>query len=224
VLACPAARREHATARASCPGGPREAYERVRPLLEDIAAKVDRDPCLTYLGPGSAGHFVKMVHNGIEYAVMQLLAETYDLMKRGLGVSDDEIRDVCGAGNQGELNAYLIEITSRIFSKVVLQRVFQILGEEDRMVPVAKCYCRPHDVLTAAEAELQQRPTFVFPAQFFGDLESLIGKELEGRIYADSKGRRVKFHLDLNEHAGFQLEEGDRSLYSPWYDDGVLKE
>ena len=99
-----------------------------------------------------------------------------------------------------------------------------MLGEEDRMVPVTKCYCRSHDVLTAAEAELQQRPTFVFPAQFFFDLENLIGRELEGRIYADSRGRRVKFHLDLNEHAGFQLEEGDRSLHSPWYDDSVLKD
>jgi hypothetical protein len=100
----------------------------------------------------------------------------------------------------------------------------RMLGEDDRMVPVAKCYCRSHDVLTAAEAEQQTRPSFVFPAEFFSDLEELIGKELEGRIYADGKGRRVKFHLDLSEHAGFQLGEGDRSLLSPWYDDGVLKE
>ena len=100
------------------PGGPKEAYERVRLLLEAISARVSGDACVVYLGPGSAGHFVKMVHNGIEYAVMQLLAETYDLMKRGLGMSDDEMRDVYGAWNQGELNAYLIEITSRIFSKV----------------------------------------------------------------------------------------------------------
>ena len=100
------------------PGGPKEAYERVRPLLEAIAAKVNGDACVAYLGPGSAGHFVKMVHNGIEYAVMQLLAETYDLMKRGLGLSDDELRDVYDTWNQGELNGYLIEITSRIFSKV----------------------------------------------------------------------------------------------------------
>jgi hypothetical protein len=98
------------------------------------------------------------------------------------------------------------------------------LGAEDGMVPVAKCYCRSHDVLTAAEAELQRRPTFVFPAQLFRDLESLIGKELEGRIYADSQGRRVRFFLNLSEHAGFQLDEGDRSVLSPWYDDSVLKE
>jgi len=99
------------------PGGPDEAYERVRPLLEAVAAKVNGEPCVAYLGPGSAGHFVKMVHNGIEYAVMQLLAETYDLMKRGLGLSDDELRDVYAAWNQRELNGYLIEITSRIFGK-----------------------------------------------------------------------------------------------------------
>ena len=71
---------------------------------------------------------------------------------------------------------------------------------------------------------MQCRPTFVFPVQFFRDLESLIGRELEGRIYADTKGRRVKFHLNLTEHAGFQLAEGGRDLHSPWYDDSVLKE
>ena len=100
----------------------------------------------------------------------------------------------------------------------------RLLGDDDRMVQVAKCYCRSHDVLTAADAEKQMRPSFVFPVEFFSDLENLIGRELEGRIYADSQGRRVKFHLDLTEHAGFQLDEGDRSLNSPWYDDSVLKE
>jgi len=100
------------------PGGHEEAYQRVRPLLEAVAAKVNGDACVAYLGPGSAGHFVKMVHNGIEYAVMQLLAETYDLMKRGLGLSDDELREVYDTWNQGELNGYLVEITARIFGKV----------------------------------------------------------------------------------------------------------
>jgi 6-phosphogluconate dehydrogenase len=99
------------------PGGPKEAYERVRPIFEAAAAKVSGDPCVTWLGPGSAGHFVKMVHNGIEYAVMQLIAETYDLMKRGLGSNDDELHDVFNNWNAGELNGYLMEITSHIFSK-----------------------------------------------------------------------------------------------------------
>ena len=98
------------------PGGPKEAYERVRLLLEAVAAKVKGDPCVSYLGPGSAGHFVKMAHNGIEYALMQLLAETYDLLKRGLGLNDDELREVYEAWNQGELNSFLLEITARIFS------------------------------------------------------------------------------------------------------------
>ena len=99
------------------PGGPKEAYERVRPVLEAVAAKVNSDSCVTWLGPGSAGHFVKMVHNGIEYAVMQLLAETYDLMKRGLGMNDDELHDVYNSWDDGELNGYLMEITSHIFSR-----------------------------------------------------------------------------------------------------------
>ena len=99
------------------PGGPKEAYERVRPIFEAAAAKVNGAPCVTWLGPGSAGHFVKMVHNGIEYGVMQLLAETYDLMKRGSGLNDDELRDVYAAWHQGELNSYLVEITGHIFSR-----------------------------------------------------------------------------------------------------------
>ena len=99
------------------PGGPKEAYERVRPVLEAAAAKVNGDPCVTWLGPGSAGHFVKMVHNGIEYGVMQLIAETYDLMKRGLALNDDELSEVYASWNKGELNGYLVEITSHIFSK-----------------------------------------------------------------------------------------------------------
>jgi 6-phosphogluconate dehydrogenase len=99
------------------PGGPKDAYERVRPVFEAAAAKVNGDPCVTYLGPGSAGHFVKMVHNGIEYGVMQLIAETYDIMKRGWGLNDDEVHEVYALWNKGELNGYLVEISSHIFSK-----------------------------------------------------------------------------------------------------------
>jgi 6-phosphogluconate dehydrogenase len=99
------------------PGGPKEAYERVRPVFEAAAAKFNGDPCVTWLGPGSAGHFVKMVHNGIEYGLMQLISETYDLMKRGLGLNDDELHDVFNAWTKGELNGYLMEITGHIFSQ-----------------------------------------------------------------------------------------------------------
>ena len=99
------------------PGGPQAAYERIRPVLEAVAARVNGDPCVSYLGPGSVGHFVKMVHNGIEYAVMQLIAETYDVMKRGLSMTDDQIHEAYALWNKGELNGYLVEITSHIFSK-----------------------------------------------------------------------------------------------------------
>jgi 6-phosphogluconate dehydrogenase len=99
------------------PGGPKEAYERVRPILEAAAAKVDGEPCVTYLGSGSSGHYVKMVHNGIEYGIMELIAETYDLMKRGLGLTNDELHSVYERWNQGELSSYLMEITAKIFQQ-----------------------------------------------------------------------------------------------------------
>lgn len=98
------------------PGGDREAYQRVKPILEDIAAKVNGEPCVTYIGPGAAGHFVKMVHNGIEYALMQLIAETYDMLKNGLGAKNDAIRKVFDTWNQGHLQSFLLEITTAIFS------------------------------------------------------------------------------------------------------------
>jgi len=98
------------------PGGPKDAYERVRLIFEAAAALFNGEPCVAYLGPGSAGHFVKMVHNGIEYGLMQLIAETYDLMKRGLGLSDDELHEFYAGWNHGELEGYLLEITSHIFS------------------------------------------------------------------------------------------------------------
>ena len=100
------------------PGGSREAYERVRPIFEAVAAKVDGDPCVTYLGPGSAGHYVKVVHNGIEYGLMQLISETYHLMKHLLGLNDDELHDVYYEWNQGELESFLLEITYQIFRYV----------------------------------------------------------------------------------------------------------
>jgi 6-phosphogluconate dehydrogenase len=99
------------------PGGPQAGYERIRPMMEAAAAKVNGDPCVAYLGPGSAGDYVKMVHNGIEYGVMELIAETYDLMKRGLGLNPRELQAVYEQWNQSELNSYLVEITAKIFGR-----------------------------------------------------------------------------------------------------------
>jgi 6-phosphogluconate dehydrogenase len=97
------------------PGGTRKGYERIEKILKAAAAHVDNDPCVAYLGPGSAGHYVKMVHNGIEYALMQLISETYDLMKQGLQMEPEELHTVFDQMNQEELNSYLIEITADIF-------------------------------------------------------------------------------------------------------------
>ncbi len=99
------------------PGGPKASYERVRPVLEAVAARVNGEPCVAWVGNGSAGHYVKMVHNGIEYGIMQLLAEAYDLLHRGAGLNNDELGDVFDRWNRGRLESYLVEITARIFRK-----------------------------------------------------------------------------------------------------------
>jgi 6-phosphogluconate dehydrogenase len=97
------------------PGGNRDAYESIRPIWEAIAAKVDDGPCVTYIGPDGAGHFVKMVHNGIEYGDMQLIAEAYSILRSALGLKPDELAGVFEEWNKGVLNSYLIEITANIF-------------------------------------------------------------------------------------------------------------
>jgi 6-phosphogluconate dehydrogenase len=98
------------------PGGPREAYEATRPIFEAIAARSDSGPCVTYVGPGGSGHFVKMVHNGIEYGDMQLIAETYDLLARGLGFEAAELASLFAEWNRGPLESFLIELTAKIFT------------------------------------------------------------------------------------------------------------
>lgn len=97
------------------PGGDKEAYNVVKPIFESIAAKVDGEPCVTYCGTGSAGNFVKMVHNGIEYGVMQLLAETYEIMKKGLGMDNSAIEQVFTKWNEGRLKSFLVEVTRDVF-------------------------------------------------------------------------------------------------------------
>ncbi|MEN2403141.1 NADP-dependent phosphogluconate dehydrogenase [Flavobacterium sp. MC2016-06] len=99
------------------PGGDKKAYERLRPIFEAIAAKVQGEPCVEYLGNGSAGNYVKMVHNGIEYGIMQLISEIYDLMKRGYNLDEDTIEKTFLNWNQTELKSYLIEITGHILKE-----------------------------------------------------------------------------------------------------------
>ncbi len=146
------------------PGGTPEAYSRVRPIFEAVAAHVHGEPCVAYLGPGSAGHYVKMVHNGIEYGLMRLISETYHLMKQGLGLDNNQLADVYDRWNDSELEGYLIEITVRIFRKqddisgkrlvdVVLDEALQkgtgIWTSEDAMVL--------HVPVMAVDAEVAMR-------------------------------------------------------------------
>lgn len=100
------------------PGGDKEAYEHVKPLLEAISAKVgkDQEPCTAYMGKDAAGHFVKMVHNGIEYAIMEVISEVYDLLKNGLGYTNEQLHDLFARWNEGRLQSFLIEITRDIFA------------------------------------------------------------------------------------------------------------
>ena len=106
------------------PGSPETTYRRIEPLLQEVAAKFNEDgvPCVTYIEPGGSGHFVKMVHNGIEYGVMQLVAETYLLLQRMLGLSAGGLADIFAEWNQDELNSFLIETTAQVLRK---------RGEED---------------------------------------------------------------------------------------------
>ncbi len=101
------------------PGGTKSAYHELEPILTKIAAQVDDGPCVTFIGPGGAGHYVKMVHNGIEYGDMQLIAEAYDVLRNGLGLNNQQLHEVFLEWNQTEeLNSFLIEITADIFSYI----------------------------------------------------------------------------------------------------------
>ena len=100
------------------PGGPKQSYESLGPLLEEISAHVDGVPCCTHIGPDGAGHFVKMVHNGIEYSDMQLIGEAYQLLRDGLGLSAPQIADVFTEWNAGDLDSFLVEITAQVLRQI----------------------------------------------------------------------------------------------------------
>ncbi len=118
------------------PGGTRAAYESIEPIVRKIAAQVDDGPCVTYIGPGGAGHYVKMVHNGIEYGDMQLIAEAYDLMKNVLGLSHEQLHEVFAQWNTTEeLDSFLIEITADIFTKTegdtaLVEKILDAAGQK----------------------------------------------------------------------------------------------
>ncbi|GAP08410.1 MAG TPA: NADP-dependent phosphogluconate dehydrogenase [Anaerolinea thermolimosa] len=176
------------------PGGSRESWEALRPILEKIAAKAEEDgaPCVAYMGPRGAGHYVKTVHNGIEYADMQLIAEIYDLLSRGAGLSAAELADVFAAWNQGELRSYLIEITAAI-----LRRVDEWTGQ-----PLV-------DVILD---EAQQKGTGKWTSQNAFDIGApipTINAAVESRILSGLKSERVAASRVLHGPTGHYT--GNRS-------------
>ena len=186
------------------PGGPREAYERVRPVFDAIAAKVDGEPCVTYIGPRGAGHYVKMVHNGIEYGDMQLIAEVYDILSRAGGLTAAELHQVFAKWNRGELSSYLIEITADIFAKM----------DEETGKPLVEVILD----------EAQQKGTGKWASQDALDLGApvpTINAAVESRIISAYKGERVAASRTLSGPAvRFEgdrqalIEDGQRALFA----------
>jgi 6-phosphogluconate dehydrogenase len=140
------------------PGGSKAAWERMQRVLEAVAAKANGESCVAWLGRNSAGHYVKMVHNGIEYGLMQLIAESYDLMKRGLGMHEDEMRAVFEVLTQGDASGYLLEITAAILPKRDTPDVFLL----DRIQDAARQ--KGTGMWTSQEAMQIQVPTPVIDA------------------------------------------------------------
>lgn len=173
------------------PGGQPEAYALVKDIFTAISAKVDGEPCVTYIGPRGAGHYVKTVHNGIEYGDMQLIAEAYDVLHRALGLSNQELSDIFAEWNRGELQSYLIEITSDIFKKI----------DDETGQPLV-------DLILD---EAQQKGTGKWTSQNAFDIGvpiPTINAAVESRIISSIKPERVAASKEL---AGPQVKfEGDR--------------
>jgi len=176
------------------PGGPVEAWKHVEPILTSIAAKTEDGPCCAYIGKGGAGHYVKMVHNGIEYGIMELLSEAYDVMKSALGMSAPEMSEVFAAWNRTELNSYLVEITA-----AVLAHKDAATGKPTVDIIVDKA---------------GQKGTGKWTSQNALDLGvavPTINAALEGRILSGARAERLEASKVLSGPGG--RFEGDRNEY-----------
>lgn len=177
------------------PGGARDAYEHMRPILESIAAKSDSGPCVTYIGPDGAGHFVKMVHNGIEYGDMQLIAEAYDLLRRGMGLGAKELSDIFASWNSGLLESYLIDITAQVLS----------VTDPDTGKPLVDM------VLDKAG----QKGTGKWTAQIALDLAipiPTIAAAIDARVLSSMKEERVRAARQYG-HSGVKPYSGDKQKF-----------
>jgi len=186
------------------PGGQLDAYKLVEPILKAISAKVDGESCCTYIGANGAGHYVKMVHNGIEYADMQLICEAYALLKGVLGLSNDQLHDVFEEWNKGELDSYLMEITSEIFAQ-------KDNGSDKYMVDIIidKAGQKGTGKWTSQSALDLAVPIPTITEAVFARCLSAIKDE---RVFASSilKGPDVLFKGDANEF----IESVRRALYT----------
>jgi 6-phosphogluconate dehydrogenase len=186
------------------PGGTRASYERVAEMLMAISAKVDGTPCCTYIGPDGAGHFVKMVHNGIEYADIQLIAETYDFLRQVLGLTPAELAAVFRDWNEGKLQSYLIEITANVLAK----------KDDGAGSPPAPGARRAH-LIDAIEDEAEQKGT----GRWTSESALQLGVPLTGiteavfaRILSSQKAERVKAAEILSGPAGQRSAQPDPGL------------
>jgi 6-phosphogluconate dehydrogenase len=182
------------------PGGSPAAWEHVEPILKGIAAKApDGSPCCEWIGPGGAGHFVKMVHNGIEYGDMQVIAEAYDLMRRGMGMSPAQISDVFGGWNEGRLRSYLVEITR------------DILATSENGIPMV-------DLILDSAGQKGTGKWTVISSMEFGEPTTLVAEAVYARIVSSDPERRKRaaevFPTPTGELDGVGTEDIEQSLYA----------
>jgi 6-phosphogluconate dehydrogenase len=177
------------------PGGNKEAYQHVKYIFEAIAAKVNGEPCVTYIGPGASGHFVKMVHNGIEYGLMQLISETYELLKKGLKLDNAAIQKVFAQWNEGRLQSFLIEITKDIFS-------FKKPGEDHLLLDDIKDEARSKGTgkwTSQVAMDLQLSITVIDTAVSMRDLSKY--KSLRTQLATSFKSNGINFSVsDIEEY------------------------
>src|SRR5712664_928754 len=146
------------------PGGPRESWEIIAPIFRKIAAQVDGEPCCRYMGPDGAGHYVKMVHNGIEYGDIQLICEAYAILKNVLEMQANEMADIFAEWNKGELDSYLIEITSQIFRKIdpetgkpLVDMILDKAGQKGTGIWTLQSAIRQYVVISTINAAVEAR-------------------------------------------------------------------
>ncbi len=192
------------------PGGRREFYERVRPILEAVSAKVNGEPCVAYMGASSAGHFVKMVHNGIEYGLMQILAETYDFLHRVLRLNYAQMSRIFAEWNNTELNSFLVEITAEALKKSdaktgkpLVEMILDKAGQKGTgkwTSQAAMDFGVPVPTIDAAVSMRQisaQKEVRILVAEKYGSLSSpIVESDGDGTVSSEKLPENQKHHIE----------------------------